>query len=223
MLEEVHARVGCRAGKRVAHVGGPVLQGVARVAVQESLEHGLAGDRGGEWKGAAGERFSQDDDVGDDMRFLEGEPRAGPEEAGGDLVEHEERAVLVARLAHTAERLGVMEAHSARALDERLDDDAGHVVGSRGHRLLERAVVARRRERQVNRVDPESPERAVHSVDRIRQRHRRERVPVVRTFEADDRAPRRAAVLEGLDGHLQRDLDRHRAALGEEHTRQRRG
>ena len=72
---------------------------------------------------AAGERLAEAQDVGGDARVLAGEQRAGAAEAGGDLVGDEQHAVRVAQLAQEAQERRVVEAHAARALDDRLDDD----------------------------------------------------------------------------------------------------
>src|SRR5690606_41588242 len=56
---------------------------------------------------------------GGDPRPLGGEQRAGAPEAGGDLVEHQQHVVLVAQLPQHPQVAGVVEAHAARALDDR--------------------------------------------------------------------------------------------------------
>jgi hypothetical protein len=63
-----------------------------------------------------------------------------------------------------------------------------------------------------------SAEHAVHSADRVAQRHRAERVAVIAAPDRQKpralRPPERALVLQA---HLDRHLDRHRSGVGEEH------
>ncbi len=60
---------------------------------------------------------------------LAGEHRAGAAEAGEDFVEDQQHAVPVGERAQPPQHLGLMEAHAARALHQRLDDDGGDRVG----------------------------------------------------------------------------------------------
>ena len=84
-----------------------------------------------------------------------------------------------------------MHAHPAGALDEGLDDDAGDVVGAMGAKAaLERAVAPAPGAAGESRRSPLPANARVHAVDRIAQRHRGERVAVVRALERDDGAPR---------------------------------
>ena len=72
---------------------------------------------------------------------LAGEQRAGAAEAGEDLVEDQQQLVAVGGRAQPAQHRGVVEPHAARALHQRLDDDAGDLVGV----ALEQARQAPRR------------------------------------------------------------------------------
>jgi len=69
---------------------------------QGGIAYSLAGDRRRAVQGAPRHRFSQHEDVRDDARFAVGKHRAGAKEPRRDLVEDEERAVLVARVARRA-------------------------------------------------------------------------------------------------------------------------
>ena len=73
--------------------GGAVADGGSDVA---------AGDGGGEGEVAAGEAFAQGEDVGHHISVFECEQFTGAAEAGGDFVENQQYAVLVAQAAGTA-------------------------------------------------------------------------------------------------------------------------
>ena len=109
-------------------------------------------------------RLGERDDVGRDARVLEPEPSTGATEPGLDLVDHHQRADLVAELADALEVAGRRRVHAALAL-QRLDQHRRHrrvdggphrveiapgdVLEALRHRL-ERLVLARlagRRER----------------------------------------------------------------------------
>ncbi len=117
------------------------------------------------------------------------------------------------------QHVGTVHSHPARALHQRLDDDACHVVRDRLERPLER-VVSGRGHGHVNHRQSGAGERAVHAVDRIAQRHRGERVAVIGAFERHDLAPGPPRVVKRLQRHLEGDLDGHRSALREEDVRE---
>ncbi len=88
---------------------------------------GLAETDAGADRQAAAEALGEGEHVGDDAFGLVREPRAGAADAGLDLVEHEERACLVAGPARGGQVAGRGRDHAAFALG-RLEDDAGHLV-----------------------------------------------------------------------------------------------
>ena len=76
--------------------------------------------------------------------MLLGEERAAAAEPGGDLVEDQQHAVPVARLAQRPQVSRVVEAHPAGPLDDRLDDhrrQLGRVLLHRGRQGIGVAVV----------------------------------------------------------------------------------
>ena len=73
--------------------------------------------------------FDKRDDVRHHAGGLAGEQAAGAAEAGEDFVEDQQQLVAVGRLAQPVQHRGVVEAHAAGALHQRLDDDAGELVG----------------------------------------------------------------------------------------------
>ena len=103
-----------------------------------------AGD-GGE-RHAAGERLRGGDQVRDDAVVLAREHRAGPAEAGLDLVGDEHDAVLVSELLDRLEVPGRRHDEAALALD-RLGDDGGDVVRTDlgEHGLLQGCAAPRHR------------------------------------------------------------------------------
>ena len=64
--------------------------------------------------------------------------RSGPPEARENLVEDEEEVVAVGGFAQAAQDRGVVEQHAARALDQRLDQNAREFVGVPLQHALER-------------------------------------------------------------------------------------
>ena len=61
--------------------------------------------------------------------LLAGEHRAGAAEAGENLIEDQQRAAAIRHRAQALQRGGIVEAHAARALHQRLDDHAGKAMG----------------------------------------------------------------------------------------------
>ncbi len=113
-----------------------------------------------------------------------------------------------------------MEAHAAGALHQRLDDDAGDLVGV----PLEQAVEGRDARLVLRQLDDvmlgqKPAEQRVHAGVGIAHRHRAGGVAVIAARKARNFAARaHAAVEPELHRHLHGDLDRDRAGLGEEHA-----
>ena len=228
--QQVDRGEGGGAGQRVAHVGGPVRQ-------HRHLAPGDAPATSAVHSVAASvimppvRALPTAHDVGHHARPLTGEQRTGAPEAGGDLVEHQQHAVLVARLAQHPQVGGVVEAHAPGALHHGLDDDRRQLVGVAGHRLAQL-----RHERRVDRgvdpagrgVDEDLPghdvgPQGVHAALGIAHRHGEQRVAVVAAPPGQQAVPLGPAGRAGvLQRHLQRDLDGHRPRVGEEHPVERR-
>jgi hypothetical protein len=119
-------------------------------------------------------------------------------------------------------------------LQDRLDDDGGDLVrvllgegsdsGSPGRqlRIVGRTVEPGRRLRSEHLLLQRTGEQRMHPVHRIAHAHRREGVAVVPA--AHRQHPGSPVVATGnliLDRQLDRDLDRHRARVAEEHVLQR--
>jgi hypothetical protein len=121
--------------------------------------------------------------------------------------------VAPAQLAHRPQVARRVHDHPGRALHERLHDDRGDPVAV----LFEDARhVGRVAGLGHVRVEQQRAKERVEEVDAA-DRHRAQRVAVVAHAQADELvALRLAAVLEVLEGHLQRDLGRRRAVVGEE-------
>ena len=178
----------------------------------------LAGaEHRGERQVAAGQRLADAHDVGRDPRPLGGEQGAGAAEAGRDLVEDQQQAVLVGDLAEHAQALGGVGVHAAGALQHRLDDDRGQLVRVRRRRGARNARRPRRRHVAVATAGGRSaktcwgstpgntecmPSTGSHTL--ITRRCRR----------GSRRAPSGTAALRAADGrlvlehHLERHLDR---------------
>ena len=127
-------------------------------------------------------------------------------------------AELVAQLAHGAQVAVGVHVDAGRALDERLDDDRRAALG-----VLGRAARACASASPGSRLPGVEEQRAVERVEELdaADRDRAERVAVVAVAQADEaRAPPLAALVVELVGHLQRDLARRRAVVGEEDAAQ---
>ena len=191
-------------GQRVAAVGRAVRTDGHAGARRR------AGDAGAD-REAAAEGLGQ----GHDVRLHAGRPFPGEQLAGAaetalDLVEDQQRAGLVAELAHLLELLVGQGAGAALAL-HRLDDDRR---GGRADGGLQGLHVAERQLDEARHARTETFEigRVARGVDR------RQGAAVERAVEADDVDPLGLALgpvilARGLD----RALDRLGAGIGEEH------
>ena len=100
--------------------------------------------------------------------------------------------VAVGRRAQTPQHAGVVEAHAARALHQRLDDDAGDLLGVALEQRVEGGgarLVARQVDDEMLRQ--ETAEQRVHAVVRIADRHRAGGVAVIAAAEGDELRARR--------------------------------
>ncbi len=216
-LEDLERRQRRGAGERVAGVGVTVKEGLQLGEVaEERLVDALAGERRGERQVAAGEALRDAHEVGRDVLLLAGEHRPRAAEAGGDLVADQQHAVLVAQLAHGAQvAVGVRE-DARGALHERLDDDRRDVPGVLAQQRRHVLAVAGL---GLPGLEQQRAEVRVEEVDAA-DRDRADRVAVVAVAQADEAGARLAAMAPILKGHLQRDLGRRRAVVGEEHAGQ---
>ena len=159
--------------------------------------------------------------------MLAGEHGARAPEARGDLVAHEQQAVLVAHLAQQREAARRVKAHATGALHDRLEDDRRQLAGMAGGQLahmrcpalVEPGAEAGGGQLREHVLRQSAGEMAVHAGDRVGQGHRSERVAVVAAPQRQQ--PRALGVPQRaleLQAHLDRDLDRHGARVGEEHS-----
>ncbi len=190
---------------------------VVLVTAEESLVESLGGERRGEREVAAGDPFPNAQQIRDDVLVLAGEHPAGPSEAGRDLVADEQHAVFVAQLTDPPQIAVRLHEHARGALDERFDDHRGDRLAMLGEQAREVRGITRAGRDGVEQ------QRAVDGVEQVdaTDRHRPERVPVVRVLQADElRALRLALLRPPLERHLQRHLDGGGAAVGVEHARE---
>ncbi len=185
-----------------------------------------AAQGGGQAEGSAGERLADAHDVGADAGVVGGEQLTGATEAGGDLVEDQQYPVPVADLPQVDQVARVVEAHPSGALHDGFDDHGGHLGGVLRQLRLERRGVAgvvvaghRRGEHLLgqHRMCPGCPQ-LVHAAVGVADAHRGERVAVVAAAPGHQPVTGGlAAAAPVLQRHLDRDLDRHRAGVAEEH------
>ena len=160
-------------------------------------------------------------------------PGAGPERPGAveprrDLVVDDERPVRPGQLVEHRQHVRAVDVHPAGALEHRFDDHGGHLVGVRGIQrtglalpgdqlgVVGRPVEAAGRSWGEDVLGQHPAEERVHAADRVGHRHRRERVAVVAPADREEPGPRPPGREVPLQRHLHRDLDRHRARVGEE-------
>mmetsp|Transcript_6064 Transcript_6064/g.24216 ORF Transcript_6064/g.24216 Transcript_6064/m.24216 type:complete len:373 (+) Transcript_6064:1199-2317(+) len=222
------------AGQRVGRVGvavkeldqvlGPGHEGVVDLLLREDRAHRHA---------AVGDALGHGHQVGRDAEGLRAERVAGAAEAGDDLIEDQQDAVLVADLAQPLQ-IALRRNQHAGGAGHRLDDDGGdgrgvvqrhealQVVGKLGAVLghADRERIARRvmRVADVVHAGQQAAEHLAvghHAADRDAA----EVHAVVAALAADEPgAARLAAHAVVGDGHLQGGLDRLGAGVGEEHA-----
>ncbi len=222
--QQVQRRVGHRGGQRVAHEGRPVREH-RHLAPGDPVRHGRRAQGRRHGQVAAGQGLADTHHIRSDVRVSGGEQRSRTAETGGDLVEDQQDAVLVARLAEHPQVAGGVEDHAARPLDHRLHDDRRQFTGVPRDQLTQVRLVRgvrRRVEPRRRRVREQLPgQRAlpelVHPAVRVAHRHRLPGVAVVAAAPGHQplfaRLSDRAPVLEA---HLHGHLDRHRTGVGEE-------
>ena len=170
-LDRVEHREGGGAGDRVAAEGRAMVARLQRGGAVAEADAGA--DRQ-----AAAEALGQGEDVGGDPFGLVREPRAGPADAGLDLVEHQQRAGPVAGRAGGGEVAGRGGDDAALALGRLEDDRRGLLVD----RLAEGVGVA-----VVDPADVEA-ERGERRADRLLagDRERAHRAAVEAVVGGDD-------------------------------------
>ena len=108
---------------------GPCMSACAGSSDQNASNTFLRAIVAASGRGAAGQRLAERHNVGNYARGLECEQRAGAAETGKNLIEDQQNVVAVGRFAQRPQYLRVVEAHAARALHQRLDDDGRNLLG----------------------------------------------------------------------------------------------
>ena len=233
LVEEREARRRHRAGNRVRRVTVAVQKcaGVPRLAPKEIEQRvGRAGHC--EREDAARQPFRKAKDVRSDARFNAREEGSGSTEACHDLVEDEIDAVRVARAPEVVEELRRPHPHPAGTLHERFRDERGQgramlrEVGlQRVARFLENdlggagAHFAPRIVRNCESLaaKQQRPEDRGHEVSELTHPDGPERVAMVRVTKRANLGSLPFTTQKlGLERHLERDLHRGRAVVGEE-------
>ena len=154
-------------------------------------DRGLAHDRGE--RKSARETLGERHQVGLDARVLDRKHPPGAREAGLDLVDHENDAVLIAEPAERLQELRRRDVEPALA-HHRLDDDRRDPRGldvvfeellDRGQAVGDADPVIRDRERRVIDLGRERPERRLVRRNLAGERHRHERAAVEAAAEGD--------------------------------------
>mgnify|MGYP000052675404 CR=1 FL=1 len=164
--------------------------------------------------------------------MLASEQFAGAPEPHRDFVGDEVDVVTVAEFAQQHEELGIVHAHAAGALHERLDDDRGDFIMAIGEEccdlgdtsscdvdsgLVRCALIG------VGRVDRDHIHQQ-RAIDRfielhVTDRQRAECFAVIAVAQRDEASLARPAdILPIVKTHLHRDFDRSRATVGKEAT-----
>ncbi len=113
----------------------------------------------------------------------------------------------------------MVKPHAAGALHQRFDNESRERLGVAFQRLLQR-VRARvvRRQRDTHMFRQHAAKERMHALVRIAHRHGTGGVAMIAAAERDEAGARPLpAIAPELDRHLERDLDRDRARIGEEH------
>jgi hypothetical protein len=232
LVHEREVRVRDRAAQRVGGVGVPVEErlGLARCA-EERLVDLVGGEHRRERQVAGGDSLAAGEQVGAHVDVVDGPHAAGAAHAGGDLVDHHERAELVAQRAHALQERAVVREQTAGGLHEGLDDDRADLLALVLHdpaqlgQDLGRALGARlARCHQAGRrdgdgVEQDRPVGRVEEVDAA-DADRAERVAVVALGDVRVAGTLLPALRGGLERHLDRGLDGRRAVAREEHLGQ---
>ena len=159
---------------------------------------------------------------------------AGAAESGEHFVGDEQRPVSIAEPSRARQKLARPDDHAAGRLQHRLDEDGGDAVAVALERRFEAAqavdLAARPLETEraaiaVGRIGaghPKQQRRERAREDRIlADRHRADRVAVIRVVQRDERAPLGLTeVAPVLVRELQRDFDGRRSVVGVEDARQ---
>ena len=163
---------------------------------------------------AAGQRLAEHQNVRQDQ--VGHKAVARPAKAGGDLVENQQHAVLVAQLTGTLQKRNVVHFHAAGALQQRLDDEAVQLVVIEGKGLFERGDLGRDMDDALFFVEGEVIVLVVADL------HRLEGVAVVGVLQCEDQRAlfhlRMIVALVGvvLQRHLEGDFDGHAAGIRKE-------
>ena len=198
----------------------------AGLAVADAGGHAVVAQGRRQGHVAAGERLAQAENVRADIGVVHGEQFAGAAEAGGDFVENQQYAVLVAKTACAAQVLRVVKAHAAGALHDRFQNHCRHFVAvlfqqaAQGIQipLVPVVVVAHRRRVREQVLGQHLAEQMVHAVDRVAGGHGPEGVTVVAVAQRDQTVLLGLPLAEPvLQRHLDRHLHGHRATVGQEH------
>ena len=163
---------------------------------------------------AAGQRLAEHQNVRQDQ--VGHKAIARPAKAGGDLIEDQQHAVLVAQLAGALQKRNVVHFHATGALQQRLDDEAVQLVVIEGKGLFERGDLGRDMDDALFFVEGEVVVLVVADL------HRLEGVAVVGVLQCEDQRAlfhlRMIVALVGvvLQRHLEGDFDGHAAGIRKE-------
>ncbi len=192
-------------------------QRARRIVGQKGFENVGAGDGGGQRKRAAGESLAETQDVRRDPRLFAGEKRSRPPEADENLVRDQQHAMARTSLGDAAQGFGRKKFHSARALDQRLDQNGGDILLFARQKVIEgliRGVVDRQFGQKLFRQIV--LEQAVHRFVGVADRHAGHGVAVIAVAKRNHGRSAAFGLVEPiLHRHFHRDFDRHRAAVDE--------
>ena len=179
---------------------------------QEGLVERLRGHGRRERIHPAGQPLGQTQQVRGHSTGQAGEERAGPPEAGHDLIRDQEDSALVAGRSDGSHDGGVVDPHARRPLQARLEDHPRRPLAQ----LVQGADDGRRLRGDPLHLEQERREGHEEGVG-VAHRHRAEGVAVVAAFERhEDPALGLVSLGVGLERDLQGDLHRGRAVVAEE-------
>ena len=201
--DDIQHRIANRHRQRIAAKGGAMRTG----------RHAFSGRGGGKTRAhrkAAADAFGQSHDIGGDAGPLIGKEFAGPAHATLHLVENQQQAMPVAKLAQAPQALGRHHAHAAFALN-RLDQNGGRFWRDG---LLDGVMIGKRH--LIEPFDLRAETIEIFLLPASRQGC--ERSAMERTFKRDDPEPL------GMAGgrmvfarHLDRAFKRFGTRIGKKH------
>src|SRR6266404_4227734 len=136
-VENVKIGVGGGAGDRVGRVRVSVKESACAVGPGKGIVDALGGECSRERKKSAGKALGEAHKIRKNSGAVAGKHPPGAAKSGQNFVRDEQDIVCGGEAADARKKLFWMNDHSARALQQRLDDDCGTLVAAFGDHAFE--------------------------------------------------------------------------------------